>query len=437
MSFEQVTATTTPRAIFARMGRNVAWLLGGRGFVGLTSLIYLLIAARSLGPRDFGTFSLILAYGQLIATVVTFQSWQGVIRYGSLHLARRDGPALARLLGFSATLDFGSAIVGAVIALAGAGLVGELLGWAPSNERRAALFAIVVLLSVDATPQGILRLFDRFDLIAYCQAAAPSVRLAGALAISAFGGGVRDFLFVWGLALVLQSALLWITALGRAGHRLTLAPSSLGAALVENSGILGFMASTNFSSSLSAFGEQLGTLAVGATAGPAAAGGYRLASKLAKAVAKPIRLMGRVLYPEFARLVASQDTLVLRQVVARSTFVAVAMATLLLIVIGIAGDAVIGIMAGKAYRFAHLLLFLLAIAAAIQLSGLTLEPLLNAHGRAGLVLAARMAGAIAYVGMTLLLLPRLGAPAAAIAAIVMAIVVMMPLSFAAWRIVRG
>jgi len=48
----------------------------------------------------------------------------------------------------------------------------------------------------------------------------------------------------------------------------------------------------------------LGTLAVVGAAGRAAAGGYRLASRLAKAVAKPIRLVGRVLYPELARLVA-------------------------------------------------------------------------------------------------------------------------------------
>jgi len=36
-------------SVFTRMGRNIGWLLGGRGFAGVVSLAYLAIAARALG----------------------------------------------------------------------------------------------------------------------------------------------------------------------------------------------------------------------------------------------------------------------------------------------------------------------------------------------------------------------------------------------------
>ena len=99
---------TRSGAVFARMGQNILWLLGGRGFQAAASLIYLGLAARTLGVQGFGAFALVLAYGQAIANVAQFQSWQTVIRYGTIHQASGDGSRLGRLLGFTTMLDLGA-----------------------------------------------------------------------------------------------------------------------------------------------------------------------------------------------------------------------------------------------------------------------------------------------------------------------------------------
>ena len=99
------------------MLRNVGWLAGSRGFTGIVSLIYLAIAARALGPQQFGSFTLVLTYAQLIGNLVQFQSWKGLIRYGAVHHAADDKVRLARLFGFTATLDWMSAFVGFVLAV--------------------------------------------------------------------------------------------------------------------------------------------------------------------------------------------------------------------------------------------------------------------------------------------------------------------------------
>ena len=119
------------------MGRNMGWLLGGRGFAGAVSIGYLALAARALGPAGFGTFSLILAYGGSIASLAQFRSWQAVIRYGSVHLSEGRKDRLARLLGFTATLDWTSAVLGAAIAALGVRLAAPLLGWTPAHQRAA------------------------------------------------------------------------------------------------------------------------------------------------------------------------------------------------------------------------------------------------------------------------------------------------------------
>jgi len=115
--------------VFVRIGRNIGWLLGGRAFSAIVSIAYLAIAARALGPARFGAFVIVLTYGQLIANLVQFQSWKGVIRFGAIHVAQNRLDRLARLLGFTATLDWASAAVGALIAIVAVPVVGPLLHW--------------------------------------------------------------------------------------------------------------------------------------------------------------------------------------------------------------------------------------------------------------------------------------------------------------------
>ena len=172
------------------MAKNIGWVVGSRGVSSVISIAYLAVAARALGPAMFGVFALILTYAQLIGNLVQFQSWKGVIRYGALHVAAGRNDRLGRLFGFTAMLDVGSALAGAAIAFAAVPLVAPMLHWKPAEETSAAVFGAVLLLTTGATPTGMLRLFDRFDLVAYCESVGPLVRLIGASIAWAVGVSV-------------------------------------------------------------------------------------------------------------------------------------------------------------------------------------------------------------------------------------------------------
>ena len=147
----------TDDRLIARLARNIGWLLSGQGVTGLFSLIYLAVAARSLGPKPFGIFMVVLTYAQLFANIIQFQSWKGVIRFGALHLSAGDRERLSRLLGFTAVLDWSSALGGAALAAAGAFVLAPLFGWTPDIQHKAALFAAALLLTTGATATGMLR----------------------------------------------------------------------------------------------------------------------------------------------------------------------------------------------------------------------------------------------------------------------------------------
>lgn len=418
------------------MGRNIGWLLGGRGFAGLVSIGYLALAARALGPARFGTFSLILAYGGSIANLAQFKSWQAVIRFGAVHVAEERADRLARLLGFTATLDWSSALIGAALAAIGAQFAAPLLGWTSQEQGGAAIFGAVLLLSTGATATGVLRLYDRFDLLTYAETAGPAVRLIGAAIVWALGAGVNAMLAVWAIAALVESGATWVAVIAIRRTRFAFGLSAFRVVKTENPHIWRFMLHNSFSSSLGLLGEQAGTLAVGGYGGHTAAGAFRVASKLAGALAKPADTMTRVLYPELARLAASNDRRTLGRVAFRMTWIATLMALTMVMLAWFGGPTLLRVFSGKAFVFAQPYLLLLTIAAAIDLCGVALEPILNAHGYSGRVLAARTVGAVVYLLALVLLLPVIGTMGAAFGAIASSLVTRVVLALATVRMMR-
>ncbi len=417
--------TAPPRgsgAVFGRMGQNLLWLLGGRGFQAVASLLYLGLAARSLGLQGFGEFSMVLAYGQAIANIAQFQSWQTVIRYGMLHLTSGSDGRLGRLLGLTTALDIGGALAGAAMAGLGVAIAGTWLGWNGAEQQQAAWFGIALLLSIGATPTGMLRLVDRFDLTTYCQAVGPLVRLAGAVAGWMMHADIGFFLASWAAAALLQHAATWIVALRWSKLPLRIAPSGLRRAVRDNVGIWRFMFVTNAAASIGLLTEQLATLAIGGTAGASAAGGFRIAAKIARALAKPVQIAARILYPELARLHASADHATLDHVFSCTSRLSLGLALAVVAIALLGGQLLIRLVAGEDYGFAYVFLAILAVGVALDLSGLALEPLLTAHGRADSVLAIRVCGAVAFAAVLLPLLQPIGAAAAAIATVAASLV---------------
>ena len=103
---------------------------------------------------------------------------------------------------------------------------------------------------------------------------------------------------------------------------------------------------------------------------------------------------------------------------------------------GFGGSAILRLVAGKQFEFAHGFLFLLSIAAAIDLAGFALEPFHNAHGRSGRVLRSRAVGALVYLLLLGLLLRATRGEGAAIAAIGASLVIFAQLAISTRQILR-
>ncbi|MGB1877245.1 MAG: lipopolysaccharide biosynthesis protein, partial [Rhodospirillaceae bacterium] len=238
--------------IFRRVFKNAGFLLSGKVATGLFGLAYLSLAARGLGIEQFGILVLVQTYVQVVVGLTTFHSWQAVIRYGAISVENDDTAGFQKLISFTTALDVGGVILGAALAWFAAPLVGPVLGWSDEVIGYAQPYSLLILFTIIATPTGLLRLYDRFDILAWQVMITPAMRLIG-VAIAVFTDApFWGYLLAWFVAGVAGG--LTLLGLGwREGvkqGRLTGMQWSLKDVTTVHPKIWGFCLASNFHSSL-------------------------------------------------------------------------------------------------------------------------------------------------------------------------------------------
>ncbi|MDG6078941.1 lipopolysaccharide biosynthesis protein [Erythrobacter litoralis] len=350
-----------------RIWQNAGWLIGGKSVNALLSLGYLALATRALGLEGFGQLALIVALGQGISQLVSFQTWQLVVQWG-------DDTKAGAALGFAIALDIASAAVG--IALAGAAflLLPSTFGVLSDLAWPAFLFCVVSMLTIRSTPIGILRLRDRFAHAAMADTLTPIIRLLGAIAAFLAGGGVVEFLAIWGVAEIVTAAAYWWFALKN--YPPTAVPISMKAFPRKTPGSWTFVVSTSLTGSLGALSRQGMLILVGMFGGAAAAGIYRIAAQLGNALLKLAQSILRATYPELVRNDVRTHNSIGRIVGISSGLFAIAFLLALLL-----GGPAIRLLAGAQFSNAYLPMLILIAAAGCELIGASMEALLIARQR--------------------------------------------------------
>ncbi|PJG47439.1 polysaccharide biosynthesis protein [Sphingobium sp. LB126] len=408
---------------FARILANTGWLLGGKGVGAVLSLAYLAIVTRTLGVADFGRFALVLSAANVIKTLVSFDSWQIVVRYGQPHLASGNGDALNRVLRFCILIDLGSAAAGGLIAAFIILAFGSLMDLSAGMGWQAWIFCMVMMITIRSSPTGVLRLFDRFDSGAFAETMIPVGRMIGALLAWVLMPNVTGFLIAWGVAELLCAVSYWWLAIRVGGD--SLGGWRAGKAMdarTENPGIVGFLTATNLQTTLSSVGQQVAVLVVGLFVGPAGAGLYRLANQLANSLTKISSLLSRSIFVELSRTHGSHGHEALGMLFRRTNRLALIAGAVIIVLILTIGHPLLGLIAGKAFLPGYPLLVLLGISACIDLIGVSYRPLLMATDRATLSLRITLVSTAMLLGMQAALLPLYGTIGAAAANVVASII---------------
>lgn len=386
---------------------NLGWLVGGKGFGALCSIIYLGVLARSLGLRDFGHFSLIFGTGQALVALAGFQTWQTVVRFGAGLLHAGDQRGFGRLAITCGMIDALGAVVGCLAAGAIYFGFADALNLNPEFVPMAFAFSCALMWARTTAAAGVVRVLDRFDVSVYVESLVPMGRLVAALAIWAVGPSVGAFLAAWAIIDLAAAAAYWIAAKRLAPDALRLSNAGrVRQTLRENPGMLRFLGITFLGSSLDAVFKQGPLLAVGFFLSTSAAGLYRMADQVAQGLGKLAALLARAIYAEIARARVAVSAEHFRRLVGQVTGIATLAGTLISLIAIFAGRSVLHAIGGEEFAAGAVLLVPLAVGASLELMAIAYEPVLHSAGRAGLALVARASAIVATIIAAAVLIPE-------------------------------
>ena len=382
----------TTRPLLGQVLANAGVMLTGRAANAVISLAYLAAAARMLGVRDVGVLILINAFALLVGELIKFNSWQTILHFGAAPLEAGRRTDLQQVVRFTVVTDLVSGLAGVAVAVIATLAVGDRLGWGGEHAVGAALYSLSILFMTPAAPLGLLRLFNRFDLLAVQTPVCSAVRLGGSALALVAGVSLNLFLAVWALGTVISFIYVVVVCIREMARRDMLEGFRWRGPLAQGlPGAWRFAWATNLSGSADTAFTHGVTLVVGAVVGPAAAALWRIGRQVADAMVKPAKLLIPALYPELARLHVTDGEGAMRRLALQVGLVGGAVATVLLAVSAVAGKPLLVFVLGESFGAGAGVMTWQVAAGVIGIWALPLEPMLVSLGRPGEALKVRLA----------------------------------------------
>ena len=416
---------------FKSLLKNSGYLAASKAVAAVAGLATLAFAGRSLGVVMFGTLILITSYAKAASGLSKFQSWQLIVRYAGQALTPGKADEFKASTGFAFALDVVSGFGGMVLAILLLPLLAGLFGIADEYLMVAMLYCTLLPVMSAATPVGVLRSLDRFDLLSWQGTTDPIARAILAGIAWWAEAPFEVFVAIWYVTNLGGDLYLWFLAwreLKRrdllTGIRPTLRP-------LELRGAWRFAIHVNLTASLIAAWGPVARLIVGGLVGPAAAGLYRVAASLADSAQKPADLLGKAYYPEVVRMdLATKKPW---KLMLRGTVLATSVGMVTVLALLLVGQPVIDALFGSDFLPAYPVLLVLVVAPLLGMISFPLVPMLYTLDRPDGPLKARLVGTILYFIIVAPLAWRFGLIGAAVAFVIGYAVMVAMLMLQTWR----
>jgi O-antigen/teichoic acid export membrane protein len=374
--------------------KNSSYLAISKGVAGVGGIVTVAFAGRALGLVAFGLLILVHSYAQAASGLAKFNSWQVVVRYGGPALREDDHAHFKQAVGFAVGLDLFSGLVTMVLAMALLPVVGSWFGLPDDLLLPALLYCLILPTMGAGAASGVLRVFDRFDLLSWQGTFQPNLRALLALVAWLQGWGFVPFLIIWFVTDILGDMLLWFLAIRELKRRKLLA----GIRPTLKSGSLDrgwpFALSVNLNQSFSVVWGPIARLVVGAVLTPAAAGLYRVASSIADAAQRPTDFLNKAFYPEVMRM--DQTTKHPWRLMMRTMAISVMVSAVALLAVVVGGTWLLGTVFGPEFLPAYSVMLVLLGAPLIAMISFPIPAMLHAIGKVNVPLYSNFVGAIVY-----------------------------------------
>lgn len=395
------------------------WILvRGRGAAAIMAFAATALMARALGPVEFGMVVLIHTYAMLLRALLDFGTADAMVRYGVPALDDGNNKTLARLIRVCRRVDRRTSAMATVLALIIAPMAGPLMGMDPHHVTLLAAYSVVLITTGTGTSMGILRLYDRVDIIGRQMTIAPIVLFFGVVLAWWFESSLQVFIAIRAAAYAAENFYLMWHAKQKYNERLK--PVLAGVeikdvTLGDFNGLRHFLWVIYWQSNLDVLPKHTTSLLVGYLLGPAEAGMLRLAREISSLLAKPALLIRQVVFLDLTRS-WNQGSDAFKVITYSTVALGGALGLVFVALSYFFGDVLLARLLGKDFAAAAPVLTLMLLAATFDLSASPLRSALYASGHAAKVLRFYVLSTFVYLALLVMLTSKLGLIGAGVAA---------------------
>ncbi len=390
----------------------------------MLELLTVVILARSLSPANFGNIVLVQSYVMVVRELLNFRVFEAIIRFGVPMVEAHNQSAFKQLLRLTISIDVLSAIIATVVSVSAAPLAAKILGWDDNLAWVAMFYSGVLFLFGFGTAKGVLRLFDRFDILAKHQVVGPALRLIFVTVVMLWNPGI--FWFVVALTFATIGGNMYVNVRGWAELQRQLSGFTVKRLSIKGwqknfPGLRGFIAVIYWQANVDMLPKQLSTLLAGMLLGPQGAGLLRLSGEVTKILSKPGELLQQVLFPDLVRM-WNRGANGFASLLKRSLLVSALYGMVFVVASIFLGGLVLGGALGEDYAQAAPLLSLLMLATTFELLATVLRSAGYAIGHAGKILRLHLISTVIYFVMFVALTPFLGLTGPGLAACIASVI---------------
>jgi O-antigen/teichoic acid export membrane protein len=382
-----------------RLYKNAGILFGGNVGSAALNLLSLAILTRALGVEVFGFFVLVTAYIALIDLLVSFQTWQALIHYGSKARQENAPARLAALFTFGWLLDIGSGVAGFLLACLGAAFLPGWFGLEQVEFFIVVMAASTLIFNWTATPTAILRLFDKFAAQALFLNLMALLRLVGFIILWAYDlGTLYNCILVWTAGGILARIFFIFQGLTEAKRKGCRPAGAINFKTLrrECPGLWRFVITTNIDGIVRVV-RNYDIFIVNILLGVAATAYYKIAREIGRALSQLTGPFYQAIYPELARMAAEKDFTSFRKLTFHSSMTLGGIISAGWIVFALAGWIALPLVFGPEYARAYIPSLWVLGAMVIWAFAQPLAPALLALGKARTNLFVHAGTTVVYI----------------------------------------
>lgn len=361
--------------VFKKLLKNSGTIFLGNSSASALNMISFSLMARAVGPGFLAVYALSQTYAYLVNDIFNVQTWEGLVKFGSSKL---NDDEMASLIKTNIVIDSVSALVAFVFALLLALPVTILAGWDRSNIPMLSLYSVSILFNSTTLTIGIPRLMREFSGVAKIQIGISVIRLISVALCYYLGGTSRLFI---GIYLCMDI----LTNVGLIFFSTHLVKQKLGSGwwsrkLIFNREQISFIWWSNLRTIIRIPVRHFDVIVISSVISMEALGAYKVYKEITKIIANVSDPVSQAIFPEFTKLIGSDnhdDSVALAR---KSMFVMSIVAIALSVLLCLTSQLIISTFFGVKYLSHINILYILIIITGFAFSTTPINSLFIAAG---------------------------------------------------------